>query len=253
MKPLASALTLCLALALPLSATLRFETKKFSKTAESSIKDVVGILKLEWPHITAGVSPELAGKLNALIQARILAALEAGGKPFASPEALFAEFSKAFLDSLKDSPLTASWGMDRILTVAQAPNKTCSVTEAWYAYTGGAHPNSSTTHHVFMEGKGRLKLEDLCLPGKLPALVKAGEPLFRKARNIPAGESFGQHGFWLDDGFKLNQNFRFTGDGLEFCFNPYEIGPYVLGATTFTIPWAALKAILRPELLARGK
>lgn len=253
MKPCTTIIALCLALALPLSATLRFETKKFSKTADSSINDVSGTLKLEWPRITAGPSPELTAKLNTLIRSRVFAPLEAGGTPFSSPEALFAEFRRAFLDSLKDSPLPASWGMDRILTVAQAPNGTCSVTEAWYAYTGGAHPNSSTTHHVFMEGKGKLKLEDLCLPARGPALVKAGEPRFRKARNIPAGDSLGKHGFWLDDGFKLNQNFRFTADGLEFCFNPYEIGPYVLGATTFTIPWAALKGILRPELLSLRK
>ena len=42
-------------------------------------------------------------------------------------------------------------------------------------------------------------------------------------------------------------NFALCGDTLAFHYDPYEIAPYALGPTDFTLPLAAIREYLRPE------
>ena len=44
-----------------------------------------------------------------------------------------------------------------------------------------------------------------------------------------------------------NQNFFVTGKGMGFAYNPYEIGPYVMGEINIYIPFSDLKKYLKPD------
>ncbi|KAA3638580.1 MAG: DUF3298 domain-containing protein, partial [Bacteroidetes bacterium] len=39
-------------------------------------------------------------------------------------------------------------------------------------------------------------------------------------------------------------NFALTEEGLYFFYNPYEVGAYVLGPTSFTIPYGEIESIM---------
>ena len=52
--------------------------------------------------------------------------------------------------------------------------------------------------------------------------------------------------------FKLNENFAISTGGLLFTFNPYEIGPYVMGAPQVFIPYKEMKDLINKNgLLAQ--
>ena len=42
-----------------------------------------------------------------------------------------------------------------------------------------------------------------------------------------------------------NENFSVGPDGIEWIFQPYEIGPYALGIVTATLSWKQLKPYLK--------
>jgi hypothetical protein len=50
-------------------------------------------------------------------------------------------------------------------------------------------------------------------------------------------ETLEEAGFTFDDNtFTLSQNFALTDKGISLHYNPYEVGPYVMGASDFVVP-----------------
>lgn len=45
---------------------------------------------------------------------------------------------------------------------------------------------------------------------------------------------------------EANGNFRVTEDGVTYVYDPYELGPYYLGAIEVSVPWSELEDILKP-------
>jgi hypothetical protein len=48
--------------------------------------------------------------------------------------------------------------------------------------------------------------------------------------------------------FHFNNNFAFTKDGIEFLYNAYEIAPYAVGASGFTIPYEKIIPYLKIKI-----
>jgi hypothetical protein len=143
----------------------------------------------------------------------------------------------------------ARWVDERRMEVIHADHRVLSVELDLYAFTGGAHPNTFIELQSYDLATGEpLELADLVAAGAGPRLDELGERLFRRAREIPEGESLAEAGFWFeDDRFQLTDNFAVIGEGLVFVFNPYEVAPYVFGPTRITLPWSELRGLLRPE------
>lgn len=57
-----------------------------------------------------------------------------------------------------------------------------------------------------------------------------------------------EEGFLMVDTIEPNDNFSVHAGGITYFFNPYEITAYCYGIIDITIPWDALKDILRPDL-----
>jgi hypothetical protein len=129
-----------------------------------------------------------------------------------------------------------------------------AVTEA--GFLGGAHPNSTTRFASFDVRSGRtLTRWDLLREDARDSLDAAGERAFRRVRKLAPDADLAAAGFWFEGGrFKLNENFAVSPTGLLFFFNPYEVAPYALGATSLSLPWAEVMPFVRPEgpLAGRG-
>jgi hypothetical protein len=113
-----------------------------------------------------------------------------------------------------------------------------------YSFTGGAHPNYETSLLSFdLIEKKTLSIEDIISDKeKLKAIA---EDKFRYARNLSKEESLENAGFLFGDSFTLPANYALTENGLYLFYNPYEVGAYVLGYTSFTIPYKEIKPILK--------
>lgn len=109
--------------------------------------------------------------------------------------------------------------------------------------SGAAHPNSYSLvlNYDLLEGT-RLSLVDLFTPGSdylqalsdycMAALADEGRLEF------PGGA--------LPDAVNY-QSWNLTPGGLRVNFDPYQVGPYAMGAQTVTVPYADLAGILRSD------
>lgn len=119
------------------------------------------------------------------------------------------------------------------------------------SFLGGAHGAATQQYLTFdLKKQQQLHLSDIVLPDRKAALLKRVHQQFadwvveqKLANNVEEYEEA-----WP---FKLSTNFYLSGQGLILQYAEYEIGPYVVGMPSFTIPYAQLKGILKPEYLPK--
>ena len=113
------------------------------------------------------------------------------------------------------------------------------------SFTGGAHPNSSTS--LFVIDKRTKK--DLTTADIISDTAKFKELLeaeFRKSKGITSNQSFAERGFYINDGdFLLNDNIGLTDHEVIVHFDPYEIAPYSEGSTTLELSKDLIDDILK--------
>lgn len=118
-----------------------------------------------------------------------------------------------------------------------------------YFFSGGAHGSSPRQYYNFdLLHKKQLKLDDVLLAGqqqKLHDLLYKQFVAWLKKDN-PDVNIEEYQAMWK---FFVSDNFSFGKDGLEFLYQQYDIGPYVVGLPEFTLPYAQLKGIVKPEYL----
>ena len=119
-----------------------------------------------------------------------------------------------------------------------------------YQYTGGAHGIPATQYLNWQRSRTRvLSLADVLVPGQRPAFVSAlrqahaswlrGNP---DAQRDPAGYDK----LWP---FQESENYALMDDGVRVKYDAYSIAPYSHGQPELTIPYDALRGVLRPEFL----
>lgn len=113
------------------------------------------------------------------------------------------------------------------------------------SFTGGAHPNSSSVFYVIDKWTNNT----LSAPEIISDTTKFKrilEAAFRKQKGIDEGQSFADKGFYLEEGeFLLSNNIGITEEHVIVHFNPYEIAPYALGATTLELNKSELESMLK--------
>ena len=116
-----------------------------------------------------------------------------------------------------------------------------------YAYTGGAHGNYGSEFKVLdLTNNKVLELHDILTDDGIATLQPKLEVSFRKQFNLRAGDSLTEGGLF-ENKIEPNDNICVTGSGLEFVYNPYEIGPYVMGEIDIFIPFTELTQYLKPD------
>lgn len=127
-------------------------------------------------------------------------------------------------------------------------------------YEGGAHPNSYQTYtiidlfaHQPVKAKDILNLKD-------SSLLKLGEKYFRLNNSVADTSTLADAGYFIfgddanfEDGpqygkFRFNDNIALTKEGVEFLYNTYEIGPYVMGTPSVTIPYKDIQPYLKVKI-----
>jgi hypothetical protein len=114
-------------------------------------------------------------------------------------------------------------------------------------YAGAAHPNHATVVLNYDLKTGRvLRLADLFQPGA-PYLKVISDYCIAKLEGD--GDSGGDDD-WIKQGASAKaENYRswlVKKDGLEITFDQYQVAPYAAGPQYVTVPFDALKKIVRP-------
>ena len=94
----------------------------------------------------------------------------------------------------------------------------------------------------------QMTLKDLLNPGYEGEINVIAEQAFRDSRNIAPDVSLEGEGFWFQNNtFAINNNFGILEDGLAFHFNAYEVAPYAMGTSDFTIPYEDIMSLIPPN------
>ncbi len=221
-----------------------FETQALSRSTEGCRGDSANcaVFKAAYPLIVSG-SPA-AQRINDSIRAAVRQAMAVfSATPEEVPDSL-ESIAEQFLQEYRiaqqeDPGVEMQWIDELEGEVLHQTDTTLSVQLKTYSFAGGAHPNTFVTLMVFDKRSGRkLSLEELV--EDMPRLRQLAEQAFRETRDIPQGESLDEAGFFWGEGFQLPEDFAMARDGLLLHYNPYDVAPYVLGPTQFTIPYEKL-------------
>ena len=155
---------------------------------------------------------------------------------------------------VKAPETVVDWQVSRSAFIIFANNDFASVVVKNEGYLGGAHGFSDEQIFVFDGKTGRaLGWDEVLSPGSKEILTKAAEAEFRRARNIPSSKTLQEAGFTFEnDTFTLSKNFAVTDKGISLHYNPYEVGPYVMGATDCMVPIDVARPALNTEVLNLG-
>ena len=114
---------------------------------------------------------------------------------------------------------------------------------SYYSYRGGAHGIQTVSQLVFDQKTGDLLTEN--------QLFREGftEPVSELMRRAVKAEFEAEDPELLQlvemDFIVPNGNFSVGDNGIQWIFQPYEVGPYALGIVIATVPWKALKPYLK--------
>jgi hypothetical protein len=152
---------------------------------------------------------------------------------------------------VKDPDTVVDWKVARSAFILFANQDFASVVVKNEGYLGGAHGFSDEQIFVFDGKSGKvLSWDDVLSPGSKEIFVKAAEAEFRRARGIKPSETLEQAGFTFEgDTFALSHNFAITDKGVGLHYNPYEVGPYVMGATDLMVPLDVARPALNTEVI----
>lgn len=164
--------------------------------------------------------------------------------------------SDEYRTAAAEYPTMPGWWFDREAMIVTNKGMFVSVTVGSHDFTGGAHPYGGVWAGTFRMADGSMMTLDDVLRGAWRGrLDSLGEIAFRAAREIADTTSLQDAGFFTTpfveaERFALAQTWYPSVDGLEFYYNLYEVGPYVMGPTMITIPWTAIMDVLQPDMVA---
>lgn len=111
---------------------------------------------------------------------------------------------------------------------------------------GAAHPFAFSHFLNFNLGTGNvIKLDELMQPGYKSKLTEIAEKNFIHQN--------GEEGWHISEQnkFQLSDDFAITEKGLLFSYNPYDIGPYVMGAPDVLINYEEISSLIKKDGLLK--
>lgn len=162
----------------------------------------------------------------------------------------FTVFAKNYLDfKTKFADAPGCWEVDLKGDTVMVTPKVFLYQLDHYSFTGGAHPNSFKSFHIFDGSTGEEKDAKLFISDTSAFKVKV-EAAFKKVEKLPSDADLEEQGYFLNNHqFFLPANYIFTQQGVLFYYNPYEIAPYARGAIQFVIPYGELEGVVKREMI----
>ncbi len=152
------------------------------------------------------------------------------------------------LNSDANARWTFNYTKEQKFAAIHANRHFVSVKDQAYYFTGGAHGFRVTVYTLIENKTGQPVDNWHTLFTDTNAVLKIAESAFRKAKQIPDGETINQSWFW-NGKFYLPDNFAYTEKGILFFYNVYEIAPYEQGETELLLDYESLgKLLIKPNV-----
>jgi hypothetical protein len=151
------------------------------------------------------------------------------------------------------SDATLDWILERNASILFANAEVVTIAVTNVGYLGGAHGFHDRTLLCFDAHDGKkLSLAELIGDASSQPLGQIAEAEFRRARGITPDRSLADEGFFVSGGepFSVTENFGIVEQGVLLHYNPYEIGPYVMGDTEVILPRDAVAPLLKQDKIS---
>lgn len=210
--------------------SLKFEKKQLIK--EVCIGEECAKVSLEYPFFMG--NSESADFLNVHVEQQLVMLMDTGeSKEVLSLDSVVSTFLNSYIAFKKEFDSSQEWEITVNSKVAFQGSNLISIVFDSFSFTGGAHPNSYLMYLNFdCASNSILKNEELILDKN--GLLALAERKFRTYHDVPDSLSLAEEGsFFLENekDFFLPAAMGFEREDFVLFYNPYEIGPYVLGTT----------------------
>ena len=160
------------------------------------------------------------------------------------------ESASLYRENLFDEYLTENGGRDTVTwedrltgTFTGRYGKWINYVLTYYTYRGGAHGIQTVSPIVFDAGTGNIVSEkDLFAPGYEEPVAALLREAVKVSMEKEDAELLGLVDMEL---VAPNNNFSVSSNGVEWIFQPYEVGPYALGIVSACVDWKLLKPYLK--------
>ena len=115
-----------------------------------------------------------------------------------------------------------------------------------YEYTGGAHGNRYLLIQNYdLQTGDAVSEQDLFIDDYYEPLKSLLlEALIAQTDEAETKKDLRRLGYSVDD-VVPNENFYVTAEGITYVYNPYEIAPYAMGCIQISLPWDAVRHLMR--------
>lgn len=221
------------------SATTVPQNEISVNTHRTESQDEVLKLTLQYPYLT-GMSDEKVQDAINLVFEKAAAAARAEGEKNA------ADMRQSIADGYTG---TTACETNFDYAVQYNQNGLLSITTEDYQYAGGAHGSTVQSSYTFDLATGKaLTLADLMNSSSGYAAYINRQIRAEIDRRVAAGNLYEfEQGKFTDIG--ANPDYYLSNDGVVLYFQQYEYFPYAAGIQEFTIPYADLTTMLKPEFV----
>jgi Deacetylase PdaC/Protein of unknown function (DUF3298) len=162
------------------------------------------------------------------------------------------EYDKQVAEQAKEpEPFRVSYALDLNMTQSYQNAKVVCISQGYYSFSGGAHPNTEERLFVFdLKTAKLINMKDIVKDSV--GFMKIVEAQVRKVHEIPANQTLHEFGFLFGEenaSLPLPVDYSLNDNKLRIVYNPYEIAAYAFGPTDFEIPLADLDKVLKLDLL----
>ncbi|MDE6716138.1 MAG: DUF3298 and DUF4163 domain-containing protein [Muribaculaceae bacterium] len=173
---------------------------------------------------------------------------------FATSAAEYLETPAADRVEVKGMPTDSNMVMlyeDVNVTVTDLSEKVVVCEVNFDSFTGGAHGNTSSQFINYDVKNGKvLNFDDIFVPGSDAELFKIVKEQLMTKYNVTSMDELAKvSGIFVDDLY-LSKNVYFTDNGIAFYYNPYDIGPWSIGAVVVNAYEMQLTPYLTPAAKA---
>lgn len=235
--------------------TGRLDIQKFGGCDSVKNEGVMVSIRVWTPEGAGNVSATIQEEINSKVVDRInsysdSASISANPDAKSSVKAAYDVFAgnyHGFKKQFPDSP--GCWEVEVTGDTVMVTSRMLLYQFDHYSFTGGAHPNSFRSYHIFDLETGTEK-EAKSFVTDSTALLRKVEAAFRREEKLDEKVDLEESGYFLaDHQFFVPANYAFTRKGVFFYYNPYEIAAYARGPISFTIPYSELKGIVNEDLI----
>ena len=166
-------------------------------------------------------------------------------------EGYFKQYIEANID-LYDGGFSFNWEMSGNSSISMNRKGFLTYRVDNYAFTGGAHGMGITRFLVFdTKAQQALSLGDIFAEGYEEELGHILEEEYRLMLFLDENESLVDAGLFEENIFPTG-NFRLSGNGLSFFYNPYELAPYAMGSIVIDLHHTKFNHLLKEDAAVKS-